>query len=75
MQGPGNSSLPKEFCLPRAGLALLSGLMSSCETRLNNYIFFLSIAGPDFAAFEKPLQAATCRVMQTSDEQSAMKVQ
>ena len=46
--------------------------MSACEMSFNNYVFFLFIAGPDFAAFEKPLQAAALRAVQTSDEQSLM---
>lgn len=61
--------------MPRAGLTVPPGLMSACEMSLRNYIFFLSIAGPDFATFEKPLQAATCRAMQTSNEQGLTKAQ
>lgn len=49
------------------------GLISACEMSLNNNIFLLSISGPDFFIFEKPLHAAACRVMQTFGEQSLMK--
>lgn len=70
---PGKPNLLKEFYLPLAGLSVALGLMSACEMGPNNYIFLLSIAGPDFATFEKPLQTAACRVMQTFGAQSSMK--